>query len=242
MSSGTADTAGALLPRGGGERLLVVDDEPRITELLATTLRLAGYEVLTAATGRQALDVAARHRPVLAVLDVNLPDVDGFTLCGELRAVVADLPVVFLTARDSTFDKVTGLTAGGDDYVTKPFSITEIVARIQAILRRAAGGPPTRVLRCADLEIDDAAHEVRRAGRLVDLSPTEYRLLRHLTVNAGQVLSRRQLLEHVWQYDFGGDTSGVEKVVSNLRRKLETGGPPLIRTVRGFGYTLRRAP
>jgi two-component system OmpR family response regulator len=231
------------LPSGNGAHLLLVDDEPHITELLASTLRFAGYRVTVAATGAAAQRAAAGDQVALAILDVVLPDLDGFTVCRRLRVAQPLLPVLFLSARDSVTDKITGLTLGGDDYITKPFSVAEVIARVHAVLRRADGASSTdRVLRHADLEIDDARHEVRRGGQFIELSPTEYRLLRHLVLNAGCVLSKRQLLDHVWQYDFGGDANVVEKFVSNLRRKIDATGPPLIRTVRGFGYALRQSP
>jgi two-component system OmpR family response regulator len=223
-------------------RLLVVDDEPNIVELLSTSLRFAGFEVATAMTGSDAVRAVERTHPDLVVLDVMLPDIDGFTVLRRLQAANRPLPVLFLTARDANDDKVTGLTLGGDDYVTKPFSLEEVVARIRAVLRRtraAAGGNPARV-RIADLELDEDSHEVLRAGREVTLSPTEFNLLRYLMLNSGRVLSKAQILDHVWSYDFDGDANIVESYVSYLRRKLDAdGAPPLIHTVRGIGYVLR---
>jgi two-component system, OmpR family, response regulator len=222
-------------------RLLVVEDDPNILELLSASLRLAGFEVATAADGFQALRAAERHRPDLVVLDVMLPDLDGFDVARRLRSGGGRTPVLFLTARDTTKDKVRGLTLGGDDYVTKPFSLEEVVARIRAVLRRARGTAPAPArLRAADLELDEDSHQVWRAGRLVQLSPTEFKLLRYLMSNTGRVLSKAQILDHVWNYDFGGDSGIVESYVSYLRRKVDTAEPRLIHTVRGFGYVLRQ--
>ena len=226
-------------------RLLIVDDEPTIRELLATSLRFAGFDVSTAADGRGALQAAADDAPDLVVLDVMLPDLDGFAVTQRLRERGQHAPVLFLTARDGTADKVAGLTVGGDDYVTKPFSLEEVVARIKAILRRTApDDPDSAVLRYADLELDDDSHEVRRAGRTVDLSPTEFKLLRYLMTNAGRVLSKTQILDHVWEYSWGGDANIVESYISYLRRKVDRDAdghplPPLIHTKRGVGYLLR---
>jgi two-component system OmpR family response regulator len=220
-------------------RILVVDDEPHIAALLSATLRLIGYDVATATSGEQALCRAGETDPDLVVLDVMLPDLDGREVARRLRADRPDLPVLFLTARDS----VAGLTAGGDDYVTKPFSLETVVSRIRVGLRRtarAAGAPPEQsLLRYADLEMDEETHEVRRAGRLVELSPTEFSLLRYLLANAGRVVSKAQILDRVWAYDFGGDARIVESYVYYLRRKIDQWGPPLIHTVRGVGYALR---
>ncbi len=230
-------------------RLLVVDDEPNIRELLATSLRFAGFDVQAAADGNEALRLARRTAPDLVVLDVMLPDMDGFTVTRRLRENGHHVPVLFLTARDETADKVTGLTVGGDDYVTKPFSLEEVVARIRAILRRThpGDGDDGSVLRYADLELDEDSHEVRRAGQVVELSPTEFKLLRYLLLNAGRVLSKAQILDHVWEYDWGGDANIVESYISYLRRKVDqvatpAGTPvePLIQTKRGVGYMLRR--
>jgi two-component system, OmpR family, response regulator len=234
-----------LLPPTNGQppeaRLLVVDDEPNIVDLLSTSLRFAGFEVATALTGGDAVKAAERHRPDLVLLDVMLPDVDGFVVLRRLRAGHDRLPVLFLTARDAKDDKVTGLTLGGDDYVTKPFSLEEVVARIRAVLRRtrADGGERSARMTVADLELDDESHEVWRGGREVQLSPTEFNLLRYLMVNAGRVLSKAQILDHVWSYDFDGDANIVESYISYLRRKLDDGDEPLIHTVRGVGYVLR---
>ena len=228
--------------------LLVVDDEPNIRELLATSLRFAGFEVHAAADGGAALRLAKQVQPDLLVLDVMLPDMDGFTVTRRLRDKGQHVPVLFLTARDDTADKITGLTVGGDDYVTKPFSLEEVVARIRAILRRTqAEVASTSVLSYEDLELDEDSHEVRRAGQVVDLSPTEFKLLRYLLLNPGRVLSKAQILDHVWQYDWGGDANIVESYISYLRRKVDqverpdgTRVEPLIQTKRGVGYMLRR--
>jgi two-component system, OmpR family, response regulator len=219
-------------------RILVVDDEPRITDLVAMALRYEGFEVQTAGTGREGLKKVEEFRPALIVLDVMLPDMDGFAVTERLAADRVKVPILFLTARDAVEDKVRGLTLGGDDYVTKPFSIEELVARIRALLRRTdpvgEGGPLVFV----DLELDDQTHEVRRAGTPVDLTATEFRLLRYLMQNAPRVLSKAQILDHVWNYDFGGDANIVETYVSYLRRKVDGIGAPLIQTVRGVGYRL----
>lgn len=222
-------------------RLLVVDDEPNIVELLSTSLRFAGFEVFTAMTGAEALRAVERHHPDLVVLDIMLPDVDGLTVLRRLHANHQPIPVVFLTARDAGPDKVEGLTLGGDDYVTKPFSLEELVARIRAVLRRTQ---PARAdsgrLVVADLELDEIRHEVHRAGRAVNLSPTEFNLLRYLMVHADQVVSKVQILDAVWGYQFDGDTNIVESYISTLRRKLTGAGEaPLIHTLRGVGYVLR---
>ncbi|MCV7493136.1 response regulator transcription factor [Micrococcus luteus] len=230
-------------PQNPEARLLVVDDEPNIRELLSTSLRYAGFEVTAAANGREALDAAEEFQPDLAVLDVMLPDIDGFTVTRRLRSAGRHFPVVFLTARDGTEDKITGLTVGGDDYVTKPFSLDEVVARIRAVLRRTASlDDDAAVLRVDDLELDDDAHEVRRGGEVVDLSPTEFKLLRYLMMNPNRVLSKAQILDHVWEYDFNGDASIVESYISYLRRKIDVGGrEKMIHTKRGVGYMLRTA-
>jgi len=227
------------MPDQPKRRVLVVDDEDNITFLLDTALRHFGFDVRVAATGRQALEEVGRFDPAVMLLDVMLPDLDGFEILRRLRADGHKVPVLFLTARDTVDDKVRGLTLGGDDYVTKPFSLEEVVARVQVILRRQGmgGGEPKLIL--ADLEMDDDAHRVRRAGLVIDLSPTEYKLLRFLLVNSGRVLSRNQILDHVWQYDFGGHATVVETYISYLRKKIDTLGPQLIHTVRGVGYSAR---
>jgi two-component system OmpR family response regulator len=224
--------------------VLVVDDEPNISALLSATLRLVEFEVRVAETGQGALLAVDEFEPDLVVLDVMLPDVDGFEIARRLRATGHNVPVLFCTARDAVADRISGLSAGADDYVTKPFSLEEVVLRIRAILRRSrprleATPVDPGVLRYADLELDESAHELRRAGRLIDLSPTEFNLLRYLLINAGRVVSKAQILDRVWKYDFGGDGRIVESYVYYLRRKIDNGGPPLIHTIRGVGYTLR---
>jgi two-component system OmpR family response regulator len=219
-------------------RLLLVDDEDNLRSMLEAALRHHGFDVHPVATGRAALDAVATLQPDLVVLDVMLPDLDGFAVCQRLRQDGHRTPILFLTARDDTADRVRGLTLGGDDYLVKPFSLEELVARIHAVLRRT-GNTTTSVLRCADLTLDDDAHRVVRAGLDVALSPTEYNLLRYLLVNKGRVVSKAQILDHVWQYDFGGDGGVVETYIGYLRRKLDTTDPRLIHTVRGVGYSLR---
>ncbi len=225
-------------------RLLVVDDEPSIRELLTASLRFAGFEVHAAGDGAEALKLAEQQRPDLVVLDVMLPDMDGFTVTRKLRERGREMPVLFLTARDETADKVTGLTVGGDDYVTKPFSLEEVVARIRAVLRRTGvgGAPDSGRLVFHDLDLDEDSHEVRRAGKLVDLSPTEFKLLRYLMLNPNRVLSKTQILDHVWAYDFNGESGIVESYISYLRRKVDCVEPSLIHTKRGVGYVLRLPP
>ena len=222
-------------------RVLVVDDEPNITDLVALALRYEGFSVEKAASGRAALSAVQKFKPDLVILDVMLPDVSGLDVMKRLSAEGRKVPVIFLTARDSTEDKVHGLTIGGDDYVTKPFSIEELVARIRVVLRRhqPAAAEETRRLVLSDLELDEDTHEVVRAGQAVELTRTEFRLLRYLLMNAGRVLSRAQILDHVWDYDFGGDASVLETYISYLRRKIDWADPPLVHTVRGVGYVLR---
>ena len=224
-----------------GAHVLVVDDEPAITDLLSTALRYMGYQVTTAATGTAALEAAATGNPDLVVLDVMLPDLDGFEVCRRLREQRDFVPVIFLSARDTEDDRVTGFVRGGDDYVTKPFSLEELTLRIGALLRRVRGGGDDGAarLRYRDLEMDEDRHQVWRAGREIELSPTEFRLLRYFLLNPERVLSKQQILDHVWQYDFNGEDNVVETYVSYLRRKLDDGEPRLVRTVRGFGYALR---
>jgi two-component system, OmpR family, response regulator len=222
-------------------RILVVDDEVYIADLVATALRYENFEVRTAATGREAVSSAADFHPDLVVLDVMLPDFDGFEVARRLGGDGHRMPILFLTARDATEDKVYGLTVGGDDYVTKPFSLEELVARVRAILRRAqaTGAQDGRVLTFADLEMDEDSHEVRRQGKVVDLTTTEDRLLRYLLTNAQRVLTRAQIVEHVWEYDFDGEAGVLDTYVSYLRKKIDAFEPPLIQTVRGVGYVLR---
>ena len=223
-------------------RVLVVDDEANIVELLAVSLKFQGFEVYTATSGTAALDRAREVRPDAVILDVMMPGMDGFGVLSRLRADGIDAPALFLTARDSVQDKVAGLTLGGDDYVTKPFSLEEVVARLRVVLRRAGKGaqqPRSTRLTFADIEIDEETHEVWRAGELIALSPTEFTLLRYFVVNAGTVLSKPKILDHVWRYDFGGDVNVVESYVSYLRRKIDTGEKRLLHTLRGVGYVLR---
>jgi two-component system OmpR family response regulator len=223
-----------------GNRVLVVDDEPNIVEVISMALRYQGFEVETAGTGREAVAAVARFKPHLMVLDVMLPDMEGFDVAERLGAQRAGVPIVFLTARDSTEDKVRGLTGGGDDYVTKPFSLEELVARIRTILRRTGqASPESGRLVFQDLELDEESHEVIRGGAQIDLTATEYRLLRYLMLNPRRVMTRAQILDHVWDYDFGGDGRVLETYISYLRKKLDAHGPPLIRTVRGVGYALQ---
>ncbi len=223
-----------------GEHLLIVDDEGNLRSMLSAALRHHGFTVTEAENGRQALEQVARDHPDLLVLDVMLPELDGFEVCRRLRSDGDHTPVLFLTARDGTEDKVRGLTLGGDDYLQKPFSLDELVARAQAVLRRTkADANATPVLELADLRMDDDAHQVTRAGTEVPLSPTEYKLLRYLLINQGRVMSKAQILDHVWDYDFGGDGGVVETYIGYLRRKLDNVEPKLIQTIRGVGYTLR---
>ncbi len=226
--------------KGGRHRVLVVDDEPSIVDAVATSLRYEGYDVEEATSGRAALVAAQERPPDMIVLDVMLPDLDGLEVTRRLRSDGIRAPVLFLTARDSLEDKIAGLTVGGDDYVTKPFALAEIIARTRALLRRAGverGDDGT--LRFADLEMDEGAHEVRRNGNRIQLTATEFNLLRFFLRNPRQVLSKAQILDNVWHYDFGGEANVVETYVSYLRKKLERHGPPLIHTIRLVGYTLR---
>ncbi len=223
-------------------RVLIVDDEPNIRELLSVSLKFQGFEVAVAEDGPGALDAARTFRPDLLVLDVMLPGMDGFGLLPRLRADGVDAPALFLTARDSNDDKVNGLTIGGDDYVTKPFSLEEVVARLRVLLRRSGFGSGERAsnrIVFADIVLDDDTHEVFKDGELVALSPTEFTLLRYFMINAGTVLSKPRILDHVWNYDFGGEVNVVESYVSYLRRKIDTGPVRLIHTLRGVGYVMR---
>ena len=237
-----AQKAGTATMEKNTQRILVVDDESSISELIATSLKFVGFEVRTAATGSEALRVAEEFRPHALILDVMLPDQNGFDVCRQLRQDGHSVGVLFLTAKDTVEDKIAGLTIGGDDYVTKPFSLEELVARLRALLRRI-GATEAEVddekVRFADLELDEATHEVRRAGNLIDLSPTEFTLLRYLMINADRVVSKSQILDHVWQYDFRGDAGIVETYVSYLRKKVDIYEPALIHTVRGVGYRMR---
>ncbi len=221
-------------------KLLVVDDEPSLQDIVATSMRFLGYDVSVAATGREAVRMATDTRPDLIILDIMLPDFDGLEVMRRVRAAGIDSGVVFLSARDTPADKIAGLSAGGDDYVTKPFGLEELAARVSAVLRRvrpdlASDG----VLKLADLELDPETYQVSRAGARIELAPTEYKMLRHLMINANVVLSRQQLLDAVWGTDFYGDDSVVATYISYLRRKIDAVGDPLIHTHRGFGYVLR---
>jgi two-component system, OmpR family, response regulator len=224
-------------------RILVVDDERSLRELVTTALEFVGYDVRTAVNGMSALSAVADFAPELIVLDVGLPGLDGLEVCRRLRAEGVTTPVIFLTARDGIDDTVNGFGVGGDDYLTKPFHLKVLIARIQAVLKRTNGDGTTASasLRCGGIELDEATHQVWSDGARVALSPTEYRLLRYLLLNAGIVVSKAQILEHVWHYDFGGDGSVVETYMSTLRRKVDGGEPKLIRTIRGFGYVMREA-
>jgi two-component system OmpR family response regulator len=221
-------------------RVLVVDDEPNLVEVVSMALRYQGFGVETAGNGREALAAVTRFKPHLMVLDVMLPDMEGFDVAARLGAQRAGVPIIFLTARDSTEDKVRGLSGGGDDYMTKPFSLEELVARVRAILRRTGqASPESGRLSFEDLELDEETREVLRGGQAIELTTTEYRLLRYLMLNPRRVLTRAQLLDHVWNYDFGGDGRVLETYISYLRKKLDAHGPPLIKTVRGVGYALQ---
>ena len=224
-------------------RILVVDDEPYITDLLGAALRFEGFSVEVAGTGREAIAMAERGRHDLVLLDVMLPDLNGTEVCRRLRAQGIHTPVLFLTARDATEDKVAGLTVGGDDYVAKPFSLDELVARIHAVLRRTStlvAANPARLV-FADIEMDDDTHEVWRQGTLIDLTATEFNLLRYLLENARRVLSKSEIVDNVWTYEFAGDPNIVETYISYLRKKIDNFDPPLIHTIRGVGYSLRLA-
>lgn len=223
-------------------RVLVVDDEQSISDLIATGLRFVGFEVRTAANGAQALTAAEEFKPHAMVLDVMMPDIDGFEVCKQIRNEGQNIGVLFLTAKDGMEDKIAGLTIGGDDYMTKPFSLEELVARLRALLRRIGVveiDTDDEKIRFADLELNEATHEVHRAGQLLEMSPTEFQLLRYLLINADRVVSKSQILDHVWQYDFRGDAGIVETYISYLRKKIDLFDPPLIHTVRGVGYRLR---
>lgn len=228
------------MPDAGSQHILVVDDEPSIVDAVATTLRYEGYRITEAKSGQEALSAAQDNEFDLIVLDVMLPDLDGFRVTRRLREDGIRVPVLFLTARDAVDDKIAGLTVGGDDYVTKPFALAEVVARIRAILRRTGDEDvnPSR-LTFADLVLDEDTHEVWRGGQAISLSATEFRLLRFFMQNPRRVLSKAQIIDHVWHYDFGGDAAIVETYVSYLRKKLDRQGPPLIQTVRLVGYRLR---
>ena len=228
------------MPEDRKTRALVVDDEPNIAELVSMALRYEGFEVATAASGGEALARCDGFRPQVVILDVMLPDFDGFEVARRLGRRRERIPIVFLTARDETEEKVRGLTLGGDDYVTKPFSVVELTARIRAVLRRTGDGEPEARLHFEDLELDEDTREVFRGERAIELTDTEFRLLRYLMLNPRVVLTRTQILDHVWDYDFGGDAGVLETYISYLRKKVDDDEPPLIHTVRGVGYALRR--
>ena len=231
-------------PDGAPVRVLVVDDEPTLTDLLSMALRYEGWEIRTADSGMGALRVAGQFQPDAVVLDVMLPDLDGFEVLRRLRGQSPAVPVLFLTARDAVEDRVAGLTVGGDDYVTKPFSLEEVVARLRALMRRAGVGVAARddaVLMVGDLSLDEDSHEVRRDGQLIALTATEFELLRYLMRNPRRVLSKAQILDRVWSYDFGGQANVVELYISYLRKKIDAGREPMIHTLRGAGYVLKPA-
>lgn len=220
--------------------MLVVDDEPNIRDLLSASLRFQGHQVLTAANGNEAINKIVDNQPDVVLLDVMLPDISGFGVTKKIRSLGIEVPILFLTARDDTEDKVTGLTVGGDDYVTKPFSLDEIIARISAIMRRTGKDQTKSVISVGELTINEDAHEVTVKGQLVELSPTEYQLLRYLATNPNRVLTKAQILDHVWEYDFNGEMGIVESYVSYLRKKLDPiSSEPLIVTKRGVGYMLK---
>lgn len=223
-------------------KVLVVDDEPNIVELLTVSLKFQGFEVENASSGHEALRLAREFNPDAYILDVMMPNMDGFELLSKLRAEGLDGPVLFLTAKDAVEDRIHGLTIGADDYVTKPFSLEEVITRLRVILRRgniSEGEKEDATIRYADLTLNDDTHEVTKAGNIIELSPTEFNLLRFLMLNAEVVLSKSKILDNVWHYDFGGDGNVVESYISYLRRKIDTGDVPLIHTVRGVGYVLR---
>jgi two-component system, OmpR family, response regulator len=221
-------------------RVLVVDDEPSIVDAISMALRHQGFGVESADTGQDALEQVRRWRPHVMVLDVMLPDMEGFEVARRLAAEHAEVPILFLSARNKTADKVRGLTVGGDDYVTKPFSLEELIARLRNILRRTGALAETSArLRFSDLELDEDSREVSRSGRPIDLTPTEFRLLRYLMRNPRRVLTRAQLLDHVWSYDFGGDARVLETYIGYLRKKIDAEGVPLLHTARGIGYVLK---
>ncbi|WP_340683412.1 response regulator transcription factor [Amycolatopsis coloradensis] len=222
-------------------RLLVVDDEPHIADLVATVARYEGWQAVTAGSGEAALERAAEFGPDIVVLDLMLPGIDGFTVLDKLRESGTAVPVVFLTAKDATADRVAGLTRGGDDYLVKPFSVEELMARLRAVLRRSTNQAKAAVLRVGDLTLNEDTREVARGGEPAELTPTEYELLRYLMRRSPSVLTKAQILDHVWEYDFGGRSNVVELVISHLRRKLDAGNEPLIHTVRGVGYVVRQA-
>jgi two-component system, OmpR family, response regulator len=230
-------------PDGQPVRILVVDDEATLTELLSMALRLEGWEVHTAGDGFSAIRAGRNVQPDAVVLDVMLPDMDGLEVLRKLRVQAPEVPVLFLTAKDAVEDRIAGLTAGGDDYVTKPFSLEEVVARLRGLLRRtnALARAESTTLTVGDLTLDEDSHEVRRGGQVIALTATEYELLRFLMRNPRRVLSKAQILDRVWNYDFGGQANVVELYISYLRKKIDAGRPPMIHTLRGAGYVLKPA-
>lgn len=223
-------------------KVLVVDDEPNIVDLLSVSLKFQGFEVETASSGQKALELAHSFHPDAFILDVMMPGMDGFELLSKLREEGLDGPVLYLTAKDAVEDRIHGLTIGADDYVTKPFSLEEVITRLRVILRRgniAEEETGDATIRYADITLNDETHEATKAGEVIELSPTEFNLLRYLMLNAEVVLSKAKILDNVWHYDFGGDGNVVESYISYLRRKIDTGETPLIQTVRGVGYVLR---
>ncbi|MEJ1088404.1 response regulator transcription factor [Microbacterium sp. Mu-80] len=227
---------------GAPLRILAVDDEPMLTDLLAMALRMEGWEVRTAASGLEALQVAREFEPDALVLDVMMPDLDGMSVLRRLRESGNLVPVVFLTAKDAVADRIAGLTAGGDDYVTKPFSLEEVIARLRAVIRRSGQGrteDEQAILRVADLSLNEDSHEVMRGDDEIELTATEFELLRFLMRNERRVLSKAQILDRVWSYDFGGKSSVVELYISYLRKKIDAGRTPLLHTVRGVGYMIK---
>jgi len=227
-------------PETSACKILIADDEDYLRDMLGTALRFAGFETALAKDGYDAIKQSQAFGPDLVLLDVMMPGIDGLEVCRRMRDDGDDTPVIFLTALDEESDRIQGFVKGGDDYVTKPFSLEELIGRIRAVLRRTQGSAaPTSVISYGDLEIDEEAHQVRRGGDLIDLSPTEYKLLRYLALNSERVLSKSQILDHLWQYDFDGDGSVVESFVSYLRKKVDHGREPLIQTVRGVGYVIR---
>ncbi len=231
-------------PDGTPVRVLVVDDEPSLTDLLSMALKYEGWDIRTAPDGQTALTVARDFRPDAVVLDIMLPDIDGLKVLQRMRADGTDVPVLFLTAKDALDDRIAGLTAGGDDYVTKPFSLEEVVARLRGLIRRATvtmAINESPLITVGDLELNEDSHEVRRAGRDIDLTATEFELLRYMMRNPKRVLSKTQILDRVWDYDFGGRSSVVEIYISYLRKKVDAEGPAMIHTVRGAGYMLKPA-
>jgi two-component system OmpR family response regulator len=244
VSGGTSARPRLQRADGSPARIVVVDDEPTLSELLTMALRYEGWEVRTASDGNSAVAIARSFQPDAVILDIMLPDMDGLSVMRKLRAYTPDVPVLFLTAKDAVEDRIAGLTAGGDDYVTKPFSLEELIARARALLRRA-GMTAVRVdpiITVGDLVLDEDSHEVRRAGHTVELTATEYELLRFLMRNARRVVSKAQILDRVWKYDFGGQANVVELYISYLRKKIDAGRTPMIHTLRGVGYVLKPAP